>query len=180
MPFDEEWRPVRGYEGLYEVSSLGRIKSLCRTTTRINGRPLPIKERILRQNGVGHMKYLAVALNDGKIQRSARVHCVVLNAFVGDRPAGKQARHLDGNRLNNSVHNLAWGTAEENMSDKWEHGNMPIGSKCTFAKLNDEKARAIKILKEKTLATIDDLASLFDVSDQCVRAIVAGRSWRHV
>lgn len=102
-----EWRPVPGWEGLYEVSSDGQIRSLRA------GRPM---RTFITEKG-----YRRVYLYRGKRIQRVRVHTAVLGAFVGPRPAGMVTRHLDGNPANNHLSNLAWGTHAENEADKKRH-----------------------------------------------------------
>ncbi len=120
----EEWRPVIGYEGRYEVSSLGRVRSLSRTVEHKDGTRSRRAGRILspghRSNG-----YLHVNLYYGhKRSKSIYVHTLVLEAFVGPRPSPEMvARHLDDNSTRNHVDNLAWGSESENQYDKVRNGN---------------------------------------------------------
>jgi hypothetical protein len=109
----EVWRDVVGYEGLYRVSSLGRVMSLPRTTTRGG---------LLKQN-VGTNGRLEVNLTRNGQQKVHRVHSLVAEAFLGPRPTGMEVRHLDGNATNNSAGNLAYGTHAENMDDMRRHGS---------------------------------------------------------
>ena len=94
----EEWRPVVGYEGLYEVSSLGRI------------RRVKIMSPALKKHG-----YLQISLTDGKgVRKSLHLHRIVAEAFIPN-PLGKpQVNHMDENTLNNRADNLEWATAQEN------------------------------------------------------------------
>lgn len=104
----ENWRPVVGYEGLYEVSDLGRVRSLRRARPRI------LKPG--RMSG-GH---LSVALGRGN---SRTVHSLVMEAFVGPRPEGCEVRHLDGVHQHNSLGNLEYATRSRNAQDKkWHQG----------------------------------------------------------
>lgn len=120
----EHWRAVPGYEGSYEVSDLGRVRSLDRITDRgrrWRGRmmttcPLP--------NG-----YLIVTLWRDGCQRSPLVHRLVLAAFVGPAPDDTEALHGDGDRTNNRLVNLSWGTHSENAQDQLAHGTHPQASK---------------------------------------------------
>ena len=122
-PSEEEWRPVVGWEGLYEVSSMGRVKQV--------GVPASIKKdtwgsrvpRIVgqsRRNG-----YLRVRLRDDFEGVSPEsVHVLVCDAF-SEGPRGEVVRHLDGSRDNNTRENLKWGTAKENSLDRKSHGREP-------------------------------------------------------
>lgn len=119
----ERWLPVVGYEGLYEVSDLGRVKSLGRQVTRRR-----IKERMLKQppdrSGYPHVNLW----KDGKPE-SHYVHHLVLAAHVGPCPDGMERRHLDGDPGNSALSNLAYGTSSENNLDQVRHGRHPNASK---------------------------------------------------
>lgn len=112
MIVSEQWLPVVGYEGLYEVSDHGRVRSLDRGSRK--GRVLS-----LRVTGSGH-KTVALYLL-GK-PTGKNVHRLVLIAFVGPCPQGMEACHNDGNPANNHLSNLRWDTHKSNMEDKVKHG----------------------------------------------------------
>ena len=130
MPADTtspvEWRAVPGWEGFYEVSDRGEIRSLPRTDRlgRIHAgrvlRPL-IKSR--------QRPYRHVSLALGAKREDMKIHTAVLLAFVGPRPADSVARHLDGDLTNNAARNLAWGTQSENVRDAVAHGTHPESRK---------------------------------------------------
>jgi hypothetical protein len=110
----EDWRPVVGLEGAYEVSSLGRVRGLPRPCT---------PGGVMAQNDRGDAKgYLRVQLSRYGKRRVIRVHRVVVAAFLGPRPAGLVTRHLDGDKHNNAVSNLVFGTGSENTHDSVAHG----------------------------------------------------------
>jgi hypothetical protein len=107
-----EWRSVVGYEGFYEVSNEGHVRSLRRY--RCAGRvlhPAPDKDG-----------YLTVSLCRLGIAKTRFVHHLVLEAFVGLRPPGAQARHLNDFPWENRLENLAWGTRAENLDDYHRNG----------------------------------------------------------
>lgn len=118
-----EWRPVTGYEGLYEVSDGGQVRSLPRTTAghAYGGGPL---KPMLTTTG-----YLQVHLwRDGK-GRFPKVHQLVCEAFHGPRPVDHEVRHLNGDKTDNRASNLAWGTSRENHQDTLRHGTHRNASK---------------------------------------------------
>lgn len=118
---DEEiWKDIPGYEGKYQVSSRGRVKSMSRVLVDSLGRKRKWKERILKpgDNGNG---YEHVQLG---VRHSRRVHSLVLEAFIGQRKPGDEACHNDGNRKHNCVANLRWDSRAENHDDKWKHGTV--------------------------------------------------------
>lgn len=122
LSFDdlEAWRPVPGYEGLYEVSSRGRVKSLPRNTTRGG---------IMKLQHGNAQGYHSVGLYKCDVRTVHYVHYLVLLAFVGPRPDGLEVRHLDGDDLNNVLANLAYGTSGENKADMLRHGRHHFGSR---------------------------------------------------
>lgn len=117
----EEWRPVPGYEGIYEVSSLGRVRSLPRERICKNGVVKKLKGKFLRQSESAG-GYLKVGLWDERGGRTFHVHKVVMLGFVGEPPHGLEVRHLDGNNKNNTLDNLKYGTCSENHLDRVRHG----------------------------------------------------------
>ena len=101
---NEIWKPIEGYEGLYEVSNLGRVKSLKRLHT---------KERILSQF-LNHRGYARVNLWKENKSRKYSVHRLVAEAFIPNPDSKPQVNHIDENKTNNSVENLEWCTQLEN------------------------------------------------------------------
>lgn len=105
----EEWRPVVGYEGFYEVSNLGQIRSLSRIVNCAIGAKRKTRGRVLRQS-MAKVGYFCVNLSKNNRTRVHYVHALVLEAFVGPRPEkGYEGRRDDGDRSNNSACNLWWG-----------------------------------------------------------------------
>jgi hypothetical protein len=115
----EQWKPVIGYEGLYEVSNIGRVKSIERTITRKNGWLLPIPEKMLsirvgKRTERHPMPRLYTELwrdNKPKACIVARLVCAAFNENKDNKP---QVNHIDGNSANNNADNLEWVTAREN------------------------------------------------------------------
>jgi len=118
----ERWLPVVGYEGSYEVSDIGRVRSLERVVTFKDGRRRTIRACTLRLRSQksGH---LYVTLCKSGTTKHHRVHRLVLAAHYGPPSEGQVARHLDGNPKNNVLGNLAWGSVQENTRDTVRHGH---------------------------------------------------------
>lgn len=122
MQSTEEWRPVVGYEGRYEVSNHGRVRSLDRyaragkhSNRLYRGKML----RLIRSDETGRV---SVGIHkDGK-HRTRLVHHLVLEAFIGPRPRGTEGCHWDGDASNNRASNLRWDTHIANEHDKRRHG----------------------------------------------------------
>lgn len=119
----ERWLPVIGYEGCYEVSDYGRVRSLGR---RVNS---PTGGRTLRARLLVPMLdtggYPRVSLNLQGSVTIDRVHRLVLKAFVGPPPAGLWGCHYDGNPGNNRLSNLRWDSPSSNVADAKRHGTLP-------------------------------------------------------
>lgn len=109
----ETWRPIPGYEGHYEASTAGRVRSVK------PGRP----NRVLVATRCGYKKkYLTVELWVNTVHRRFEVHSLVGRTYLGPRPDGQETRHLDGESTNNAVSNLTYGTRSENAADRRRHG----------------------------------------------------------
>lgn len=103
----EHWLPIRGFEGFYEVSSLGRVSSVDRAIPLRNGRLLTAKGRVLVLS-VDSDGRLSAGLSVGGKQHRFKVDALVLEAFVEPRPTGYYVRHLDGDQGNCQLSNLRW------------------------------------------------------------------------
>lgn len=118
----EQWKPVVGFEGLYEVSDHGNVKSLARTVMQRNGtRKYRVPEKLLTVR-TGSAGYPQVVLSREGGKRQIPNHVLVLEAFVGPRPEGHHACHWDDIKTNNHVSNLRWGTLSDNAKDSIRNG----------------------------------------------------------
>ena len=125
----EQWKPVRGYEGIYEVSSHGRVRSVGRTITCSDGQVRHLKGKVLRTTLSKRGGYPEVSLYaQGKRERRY-VHSLVAEAFFGTRPKGMEVCHNDGDPTNNHLDNLRYGTRSDNMLDRVRHGTNPSTAK---------------------------------------------------
>lgn len=164
----EEWRAIPSAPG-YEASSLGRIKSAKA------GRVYVFRPR-LRRNG-----YLSVNLRIGCKTVWRSVHGLILEAFVGPRRAGMEARHFpDRTRSNNRICNLSWGTPAENGADRRLHGTNKRGAECLHAKLTDAAVALLRWLHIEHGASFHALGEWFAVSYDTISRAVNGVSWGHV
>ena len=117
-----EWRAVVGYEGLYEISSEGGVRSLGRVVKQPH-RLCPYPAKVLKQETLTKRPYKRVSLVDSKgVRKKHLVHTLVLEAFIGPRPAGHEACHNNGDCSDNRVDNLRWDTPSNNTRDKIKHG----------------------------------------------------------
>ena len=165
----ERWKPIRGFEGRYEVSDLGRVKSL---RNRGRGKPLIIKMHVNPSNG-----YVIAVI--GKPKKNLRVNRIVLEAFTRPGEKGEVAAHVNGIRTDNRLANLYWATTKQNHLDKRKHGTNYQGTRHHAAKLNPQKVREIrKLIAHGTKLGV--IAKMYGVRYQTLTALKSGKTWFHV
>jgi len=116
----EIWKDIEGYEGYYQVSTLGRVRSLDRVVIAKNGTAMPCKGRVLRAvliNG-----YPVAWLCKDKKSRYRYVHRLVASAFIPNPENKPTVNHIDGVKTNNCVLNLEWNTFSENIAHAQKNG----------------------------------------------------------
>ncbi len=133
----------------------------------------------IMQGGKVHGRYRMVSLvKDGK-KYGRPMHRLVLEAFVGIRPPGKQCRHLNGDSFDNRLLNICWGTPIENARDSQLHGTSYHGTRCHKAKIDEEKVVRIRELL-KTGLQRKQIAAMLGVSRYIVGNIGRGVTWKQV
>jgi hypothetical protein len=120
----ERWLPVVGYEGRYEVSDQGRVKSIARPDSRGRRRA----ERYLRPRR-GARGHLSVALYAGAVRDDRQVHNIVLTAFVGRCPEGLEGCHWNDTPADNRLENLRWDTRSANVIDMVRNGKHAMANR---------------------------------------------------
>ncbi len=170
----EEWRSVVGFEGLYEVSNLGRVRNI----RRRNGTSVGL---ILRQNpnGIG---YAALGLRRNGKSFAGRVHMLVAAAFMGPAPKGCEVNHCDGDKMNPRLDNLEYLTHLENVQHARRTGlynpSRP-GVRNGSAKLTDDDVRAIRREAESG-QSYSRLAKKYHVGKSTVARVVTRTHWNHI
>ena len=170
----EIWKPVCGYEVLYEVSNAGRVRSLHRHGT---GKRKQYGGSILATSINPHNGYAYVTLCDDiglRPRRAARVHVLVAECFLGPCQAGHEVRHADGVRHHNVVANLSYVTHQENCADKVQHGTAQRGENHPMAKLSDSQAQEIVSMYHQG-ETQKILSGKFGVSQSTISDILRGK-----
>jgi len=172
----ERWKAIPGWEGMYEVSDHGRMKSMSRQVLTSGGRRRAHEGRILVRSP-NHAGYIPALLSLDGVKEVDLVHRLVLLAFIGPCPDGMECRHLDGEKTNNRIGNLAWGTRAENQADRVLHGTGNTGSRHGMSKLDELSVRIIRRIDGMTQL---EIGMVFGVSIPTVSSIRAGLSWSHV
>lgn len=125
-----QWKAIPGYEGTYEASDDGQIRSIERHVRIGRGEGyLRFYPSVIRSLYVDKAGYQRVTLKNQGARRNHLVHHLALEAFVGPKPAGMECRHLNGNPADNRLENLQWGTSSENSFDVVRHGNHHAANK---------------------------------------------------
>lgn len=171
----EEWRPVPGYEDLYEVSDLGRVR-------RIKGGQGATAGRVLkgRPSPKGYV-YVYLYRNDARVSRS--LHGLVASVFCGTRPPGTTPNHIDGNKKNNRSDNLEWLTQGDNNRHAYRTGlKRPTdnrGEKHPRAKLSP--SQVLEIREARRLGVPQrKLATVYAVSRSTIQFVESGERWGSV
>jgi hypothetical protein len=170
----ERWLPIIGYEGHYEISDMGRVRSVDRIDPRKHSRQGGMMKISALKSG-----YLRVTLTKNGIEKTAKVHLLVLEAFKGQRTHGMEGRHVNGKKADCSLNNLEWGTHAENLADIAKHGTRYRGEKCRSAKLTEHSVLAIAAALDLG-SSQKELAAKYQVSPQTISAIRLRKKWKHL
>lgn len=164
----EEWKDIKDYKGKYQISNLGRIKSLRRKVVQSNSYEYVIKEKILKQskntNG-----YLSITLNNNGKKRFS-VHRLVGTHFLNNPENKEQINHINGVKTDNRIGNLEWVTKSENQIHAYKSG-------LAFVKKKFSKKDAINIRLEykKSKTTYNKLAKKYNTSRKTIFNIIKKR-----
>lgn len=182
MSEKETWKPVVGFEGLYEVSDLGRVRSLDRIVKQWNRHAWIEREFlgvILKPRSLnGYASY--ILYKEGE-NRSATGHVLVAEAFIGPRPSGFQVCHYNGVRNDNRLDNLRYDTPKANSQDTIRHGRQvrPQGEKHGMSKFTAHEVELMRKYSAKGVSQTD-IACMFNTAQGTVSAIVRKKSWAHI
>ena len=178
----EVWLPVVGYEGLYEVSDQGQVRSIphlvWHTKNRYGvGSWMRKPGRLLKQSRCGAYGYLGVALHKDYKQKTLLTHKLVADAFLGPRPEGLVVMHGEAGRQCNLLTNLSYGTQSQNCMDKLRDDTHGRGVRNGRAKLTE--AQVLDIYSATLTAKFRraDLAKKHGCTEHSIKGIRSGKSW---
>ena len=167
--YKEIWKDVPGYEGHYQVSNLGRVKSLPRT---FFGRTY--RGKILSPTIARNYHHVLFSVNSNK--KTLKVHRLVALAFLGE--SDLQVNHKNGIKTDNRLENLEYCTQSENMNHAVEMGVIKRGKDVNTNKLNENDVMKIKYghhnLPQK------EIAKLYGVTPASISSIRLGKTWKHI
>ncbi len=174
----EEWRSVVGFETYYEVSSLGRVRSITRI---VNGSWGPRKHRgkVLSPSPQksGHLN---VHLSVRGVVKTHRVHTLVAAAFIGPCPHGKQVNHIDAIPANNVPANLEYVTPLENSRHMLALGNFPLGEEHWNHVLSEADVRRARSLRAKGMTFREIVGTIGKSTRRTISRACSGEHWGHV
>lgn len=170
----ELWKPVKGFEGRYEVSDLGRVRSLLFDPAGKVMKTSPDARGYVR---------VGLQWNTHKL-----VHRLVAEAFIENPDELPAVNHIDGDQRNNAVSNLEWVSHSDNMRHSWRkldtYANRvsanPRGERSTSAKLTEKQIYAIRTAYERGSHSQHSLALMYNVSKAAIYAITSRRTWKHI
>jgi len=175
----ETWRDVAGYEGVYRVSDLGRVRSLDRMVDHPKGQ-MRLNGKVMRLR-LSH-GYEKVDLCQNGLRKKFFVHRLVVTAFLGQCPDGKEVNHVDGNKLNNRPSNLEYVTHLENMQHAYQTGlsKTQIGVENINSKLTETDVLEIRAAYAAGGVAQQKLAGKYCVSQNIICNIVRRKIWAHL
>lgn len=164
----EVWRAIPGYEGAYEASDLGRLRSLSRSVRCNAGHRLAEGQALNPSVRNPAKRYLSVNLHRKNRARPTYVHRAVTAAFLGPIPDGMQVDHIDGDRQNNTLTNLRYVTGSENIRAAHSAGRNKSG-------ITDGDVRFIRDMLTRREMSQGQLASYFSVTPSFIYQFWTGR-----
>jgi hypothetical protein len=177
----EDWKDIAGWEGLYAVSSNGRIKSYDRLVTELNGKTRTHKGRLVTLKKTG--RYHGVSLFLHGVGQRYYAHRLVAEAFIPNPDGRPEVNHKDGNKFNNCVLNLEWATRSENAKHAFAMGLMEPpparkGESQHSAKLTEHDVNQIRKTFKPGMGRL--LAQKYGVTPPSIYGVINGRTWQHV
>lgn len=180
---EEVWKDIPGYEGYYQVSNLGFVRSLDREMVinhPIGGLRTVFKEGKLLKNKLNNHGKIMVSLSKQNQVKEVQVHRLVLLAFIGEPSDGRECCHKNDNQTDNRLENLYWGTRMENIADKYRNGKQLMGSEVITHKLKECEVWLIKKLLETKKYSDVFISKMFRVDITTIQKIKCCINWKHV
>lgn len=177
METKEIFIDIVGFEGYYQISNLGNVKSLKRTIIN-GGKPTNIRERILKQK-TNH-GYKKVCLNKLGIDKQYFIHRLIATAFIPNPENKPCVNHINGIGLDNKIENLEWCTHLENMQHAFKTGlTNNSGENQTNSILKEHQIKEIKDLLKAGLSQYK-IGKMYNVSRGAILGIHLKKTWKHL
>lgn len=174
---DEIWKDIKGYEGYYQVSNFGRVKSLARYRIGSYGKPQKVYEKILKQT-IMNNGYLTVVLSNNKIYKQKLVHRLVAETFILNLENKKEVNHINGDKTNNHVTNLEYVSHHDNQKHASINNLMAVGEKHGRHKLIENDV--LEIRKLKGILSYSKISKKYNISIAMISLIINNKNWKHI
>lgn len=175
----EIWKDIVGYEGFYQISNLGRVKSLCRFVVRDSNGNKKLKKESVKSFLKIKNNYPSTVLFKNAIRNHVLVHRLVAEAFVPNPENKPFVNHKDGVRHNNFTSNLEWCTQKENVNHAIRIGlKKSNGEDNVSSKLTNNKVVMIRELD--SILNYEEIAVVFGVNPSVISKIIKRKSWTHI
>ena len=179
--FYEEWRPVKDYEGYYEVSNFGNVRSVDRVIQKHNGRTEKRKGQLKAQRTDKDGYKITTLIKNNKF-KTMKVHRLVATAFWDNKENKPEVNHIDCDKSNNHFTNLEWVTSSQNKIHAIENGlcNFMEGTKCHMSKFDDFDVLNILTLYSTGEYTQKLLAEIYGVSKATICRVVNRQAYNDI
>jgi len=182
----EIWKDIKGYEGLYQVSNYGNIKSLKRTVPHGAIKTISKKEKIMTLKKT-HKGYYSMQLYKGGKRKGYAVHRIVAMHFLDNKENYETVDHIDANKKNNYYKNLEWVTNSENNRRKVEKRLHIFGERIFTNKLKEKDVLHIRRefwlnsdTYDQKVETYDKLVKGYGVCRGTIKEMCRNKTWRHL
>ena len=178
---NEIWKPIPGFGGHYEASSLGNVRSKDRIVVRKNpktGKQTEFfyKAKMLSPCSSDKYGHQVVHISFDSKKKNVFVHTMILLAFVGERPDGMECCHINGEPTDNRPENLRWDTHYANNQDRKLHGMYVTGQNHPMATLSEKNILAIRSSGKSN----KELRQIYPISNSQMHRILTRQSWKHL
>lgn len=173
-----EWKDIEGFEGLYQVSNYGDVRSLDRYVNGPHGDRL-MKGRILKPISDGRGR-IQIVLSKESIGYRFKIHRLVATYFLENTLNLPEVNHIDGDPLNNKLENLEWVDRKSNVTHAVNNNLYPQGERHYKSRITDKDVLEIRKIYSEGGITQESLAKTFNVSRGLIKDVVNHKSWKHV
>lgn len=173
----ETWKDVKGFEGKYQVSNFGNVRSIPRKVKGTNGK-IQNRKGVLKKFRKDKNGYLTVNFYTRKGNRSKKVHRLVAETFIENTNNHKEVNHIDGDKINNHVKNLEWTDRQGNINHSVKKGLVLKGEKCPGAKLTNQQADEIRELYATKKYKQIEIAEMYGITDGQISRIVNNLAYK--
>lgn len=177
---DEIWKPIIGFEGLYEISNYGNVKALYKERPMPQNKGIKKYPEIILKTCKNNRGYLYITLVNLDIKIKFTNHRLVALHFIPNPLNLPEVMHLDDNPENNYYLNLQWGTHKNNMDLKVKADRQTKGENVKMSKLKNSDIIEIRKSYNKKSLNQYRLAEKYNVSQSVIHDILKYKSWKHI